>query len=240
METSTLDMNLVASTKPIPEWSQDIENVLDSIRINAYSMSEVHRKRFLHLKNFSNYFDIPVIVISAINTIISVGVQSFLPQPTISITNCILSAICGIIVSVKLYLAIQSQMELELTTSKDFYTLSVDIYKTISLSVPNRGVDGVTFLNTNFQTYSDLVQKSSILHKKINDKMVPTKINSFHAIYNLSSNLADKVIHASNHLPNLLTEQNTMTSNLSNDIENDIKTSISEKSNDILSNDSVE
>lgn len=147
-----MDLALVASNKP-DVWTSDIEAVLDNIRINAYIMSEVHRKQFLQLKNFSNYFDIPVIVISAVNTIISVGVQAFLPQPTISITNCVLSATCGIIVSVKLYLAIQTQMELELSTSKDFYTLSTNIYKTISLNAPNRGVDGIVFLHLfSFQT----------------------------------------------------------------------------------------
>jgi len=168
-----------------------------------------------------------VIVISAINTIISVGVQSFLAQPIISITNCILSAICGIIVSVKLYLAIQTQMELELSTSKDFYTLSVDIYKTISLAVPNRGVDGVTFLNTNFQTYSDLVQKSSILLKKLNDRMVPDKIllyNSSNVINN--SNLEKEVIRASRIKSDFL-------SNPPNDIENSI-INVNEYENSII------
>ena len=156
-------------------------------------MSEIHRKRFLHLKAFSNYFDIPVIIISAANTIISVGVKSFLSQETISFTNCILSAICGIIVSIKLYLSIQTQMELELSTSKDFYTLSVEIYKTISLCDTNRGIDGIIFLNEKFKTYSDLVQKSSILIKQMNDTMVPDKIETL-------LNLQNEVMRASNTL----------------------------------------
>lgn len=190
-----MDLALLASNKP-DVWTRDIEAVLDNIRINAYNMSEVHRKQFLQLKNFSNYFDIPVIVISAVNTIISVGVQSFLPQPTISITNCVLSATCGIIVSVKLYLAIQTQMELELSTSKDFYTLSTNIYKTISLNAPNRGVDGLTFLNTCFQEYSELVQKSTMLRKKINDKLVPHKISLFESLYRIPAHItSDEISH---------------------------------------------
>ena len=210
---------ILASNKP-DIWSRDIEIVLDNIRINAYNMSEVHRKQFLQLKNFSNYFDIPVIVISAVNTIISVGVQAFLPQPTISITNCVLSATCGIIVSVKLYLAIQTQMELELITSKDFYTLSTNIYKTISLNAENRGVDGIAFLNTCFQEYSELVQKSSMLRKKINDRMVPQKIGLFESIYNLPSHITSDLIPHLN-LPQLSAEINSMTSNLSEEISKD-------------------
>lgn len=211
-----MDLAVLPTNKP-DIWSRDIETVLDNIRINAYIMSEVHRKQFLQLKNFSNYFDIPVIVISAVNTIISVGVQSFLPQPTISITNCVLSATCGIIVSVKLYLAIQTQMELELSTSKDFYTLSTNIYKTISLNAENRGVDGIAFLNTCFQEYTELVQKSSMLRKKINDKMVPQKIGLFESIYNLPSHLTSDLIPHLN-LPEMSAEINSMTSNLSQDV----------------------
>jgi hypothetical protein len=198
--------NSLSLTKPLEKWSQDIENVLDRIRVNAYNMSEIHRKRFLHFKAFSNYFDIPVIIISAANTIISVGVKSFLSQETISFTNCILSAICGIIVSIKLYLSIQTQMELELTTSKDFYTLSVEIYKTITLCETNRGVDGIVFLNEKFKTYSVLVQKSSILIKQMNDVMVPDKIETL-------LNLQNEVNIASNLL--------SLTAN-TNDIENNV------------------
>jgi len=211
-----MDLAVLPTNKPYI-WSRDIETVLDNIRVNAYIMSEVHRKQFLQLKNFSNYFDIPVIVISAVNTIISVGVQAFLPQPTISITNCVLSATCGIIVSVKLYLAIQTQMELELSTSKDFYTLSTNIYKTLSLDAQNRGVDGIAFLNSCFQEYSELVQKSSMLRKKINDKMVPHKISLLESIYNIPTHLTSDLIPHLN-FPQLSAEINGMTSNLSEEI----------------------
>ena len=222
---------ILAPTKP-DIWTRDIEAVLDNIRINAYNMSEIHRKQFLQLKNFSNYFDIPVIVISAVNTIISVGVQSFLPQTTISITNCVLSATCGIIVSVKLYLAIQSQMELELTTSKDFYTLSTNIYKTISLNPENRGLDGLAFLNTSFQEYTELVQKSSILRKKINDKMVPHKLGLLDSIYKIPTTLSHEVITHLN-LPQLSSEINNMTLNLSDEISKDEEITKSENSDNI-------
>lgn len=211
-----MDLALVASNKP-DVWTSDIEAVLDNIRINAYIMSEVHRKQFLQLKNFSNYFDIPVIVISAVNTIISVGVQAFLPQQTISITNCVLSATCGIIVSVKLYLAIQTQMELELSTSKDFYTLSTNIYKTISLNAPNRGVDGIAFLNTSFQEYSELVQKSSMLRKKIDDKMVPHKISLLESLYRIPSHItSDEISHLNLDRPRFESAAPTYSSSLDN------------------------
>ena len=242
--TNPQSQTLIPSTadNSVPVWTPDIENVLDHIRLNAYHYSEKHRKRFLNLKNTANYFDIPVIIISAANTIISVGVQAYLNQQTISITNCVLSAVCGIIVSIKLYLAIQAQMEVEIATSKDFYSLSVEIYKTISLCVPNRGVDGITFLNECFQKYNDLVQKSNILNKNIKDKMVPDKIPSLpllQANYVLPPNLAltlpsltDSMIQ--NQIPSLPPSSNPVT-----DLESGINTDESNHSIHDLSNNSV-
>lgn len=232
----------------VPVWTPDIENVLDQIRLNAYHFSEKHRKRFLNLKNIANYFDIPVIIISAANTIISVGVQAYLNQQTISITNCILSAVCGIIVSIKLYLAIQAQMEVEIATSKDFYSLSVEIYKTISLCVPNRGVDGITFLNECFQKYNDLVQKSNILNKNIKDKMVPDKIPSLTLLQanyvlppNLASEAAANIVLPSltdsmvqNQIPSLPPSSNPVT-----DLESGVNTDESNYSIHDLSNNLV-
>ena len=58
--------NSLSLTKPLEKWSQDIENVLDRIRVNAYNMSEIHRKRFLHFKAFSNYFDIRFFTITQV------------------------------------------------------------------------------------------------------------------------------------------------------------------------------
>ena len=122
-------------------------------------------------------------------------------------------------------------MELELTTSKDFYTLSTNIYKTISLNTENRGVDGIAFLNTCFQEYSELVQKSSMLRKKINDKMVPHKIGLLESIYNLPSHLTGDMIPHLN-LPEMSTEINSMTSNLSEEISKEEEEDLKEKSQD--------
>jgi hypothetical protein len=200
-------MSTQSLTTSPPVWSSDTELVLDRIRVNAYNMSEVHRRRFLYLKGMANYFDIPVIILSAVNTIMSVGVQPYLSQGTISISTCVISAFSGIIVSIKLYLSIQSEMEIELSTCKEFYNLSVDIYKTISLDVPNRGVDGITYLNTCFQTYSDLVEKSSVLTKKLKDKMVPDQI-SFLPIPSHSPSVIDLPL---NHVPTLSASLNVST-----------------------------
>jgi hypothetical protein len=225
-------MSTQSLTTSPPVWSSDTELVLDRIRVNAYNMSEIHRRRFLYLKGMANYFDIPVIILSAVNTIMSVGVQPYLSQGTISISTCVISAFCGIIVSIKLYLSIQSQMDVELATCKEFYNLSVEIYKTISLDVPNRGVHGITYLNDCFQTYSDLVQKSSVLTKKLKDKMVPDQISFLpiptHPVIDLSLNQA----HTPSASLNVSTIDSTLPQLSTYDIEKGINIPTTEELSD--------
>lgn len=57
-------------------------------------------------------------------------------------------------------------MEVELNSSKDFYILAIDIFKMLSLTAENRGVDGKTFLDEKYQVYCKLIETSDIIGKK--------------------------------------------------------------------------
>ena len=54
-------------------------------------------------------------------------------QKNVSAVNCMLSLCCGVISSLQLYLNISEMMELNATMSKEFYTLSISIYKYLHL-----------------------------------------------------------------------------------------------------------
>jgi len=84
-----------------------------------------------------------------------------------------LSLICGIVGSIELFLGIQTQMESELFSSKDYYLLSIEIYKIISLLPENRNCDGKAYLEQTYSVYVKLIEKSNILNKKISDKLTP-------------------------------------------------------------------
>ena len=154
-------------------WTPDIESVLENIRVNSVLMSNQHKKRYLYLKYLLNYFRLPVIVVSGLNSVFSVGLQPYMKQDIISVMTCLLSLICGIIGSIELFLAIQTQMENELLTSKDYYLLSIDIFKILSLHPDNRCVDGRAFLDDKYGTYVKLIENSNVIVKKISDKLAP-------------------------------------------------------------------
>jgi hypothetical protein len=153
------------------DWSSDIEKVLEQIRINSVMLSKEHKTKYLYLKGILRYFRVPVILISSIASVSSVGLQSYIDQQLISAITCLLSLTCGIIGSIELFLAIQSRMENELMASKDYYILSIEIFKVLTLERENRSIGGKTFLEASYSTYVKLIENSNIIDKKIGDRL---------------------------------------------------------------------
>jgi len=154
-------------------WSNDIETVLEDIRINSIILSKEHKKVYIRLKNRLQFFRLPVIIISAFSSVISVACQPYIDQKYISLTTCGLALVTGIIGSIELYYGLQRKMELELQTSTDLHTLSTTIFKTTSLDPENRGIGGKTFLDDCYSQYVRLVENSGVLARKIDDKLAP-------------------------------------------------------------------
>ena len=152
---------------------EDIEILLENIRQNCVLLNREHKKRYLRLKQTLKYFRIPIIVLSGVNSLLSVSLQNYIEQGLISITTAVVSLICGTIGSVELYLSISQNMETELITSKDYYLLGIDIFKMLSLKAENRNIDLKTFLDEKFQIYQKLIENSNVLEKKILDKLCP-------------------------------------------------------------------
>lgn len=155
------------------DWTTDIENVLESIRVNCIILSKEHKNRYFALKENLKYYKIPVIIFSSINSIVSVGLQPYLPQGTISMMTCLLALICSIIGSIELYLTIQKSMESELISQRDYYMLGVDIYKTLSLSKQHRPIPAKEYLDKCYNTYCKLTESSNALAKRVEDKLMP-------------------------------------------------------------------
>jgi len=155
------------------DWSADIECVLENIRHNSVILSQEHKKRYFELKEWLKYYKIPVIIISGCNSICSVGLQPYLQQGIISMITCLLALVCSIIGSIELYLAIQKGMEDELISQRDYYLLSVDIFKTLSLIKEHRPIPAKEYLDKCYNIYCKLTESSNALAKKLVDKLCP-------------------------------------------------------------------
>jgi hypothetical protein len=154
-------------------WTPDIETVLDHIRFNSVLLSKEHKTRYFYLKKILRYFRLPIIVISSVNSVISVGFQNYISQTTISLINCMLALFCSLVASIEMYLAINRQMEDELMAAKEFYFISIDIFKVLQLQIERRPPDGKAYLEDRYKLYIKLVETSHLSNKRITDKLTP-------------------------------------------------------------------
>tara|TARA_R110000764_G_scaffold98609_1_gene182969 strand:- start:319 stop:885 length:567 start_codon:yes stop_codon:yes gene_type:complete len=160
------------------EWSDDIEKVLESIRENSLVMRKHHTKNYLSFKSTLKYYKIPVIVISAFNSVLSVGAEKYINQQYLSGITCLLSLLCGIIGSIELYLKLQENCENELIASKDFYSLAINIYKMLSLQRNHRDTDGKVFLEDCYKQYLSIYERANVMKKKYDDALFHTPVLS--------------------------------------------------------------
>lgn len=99
------------------------------------------------------------------NSVFSVGLQPYISQGIISVLCCTVSLICGIIASVELFLALQNTMERELVSSKEFYILSSDIFKTLSIERQHRMLNGKIYLDNIHTKFCNLIDQCELIDK---------------------------------------------------------------------------
>ena len=173
----------LSSTSSV-SWPNDVDVILERIRRNSIILSDYHKQNYFYLHSRLKYFRIPVIIISAFASVFNIGLQPFMDQGWISIICCLMSLVTGLIGSIELFLQIQKRMESDLTYSRDYYLLAIDIYKVLSLDPKNRNGDGGTFLDDKFNIYRKMVENSNILDKKIIDQLAPidTRLTQYHEV----------------------------------------------------------
>jgi len=160
------------------EWSYDIEDILNRVCQNCSIMSKHHKYRYLALKGKLIYFKIPLIVLGGANSVFAVGLNVYLQQESVSVINCLVSLICAIITSIELFLGIQTGMERELTSQRDFYLMAIDISSVLSLERRHRSFNGKRYLEKILSQYNKLISDSDVLDKKIDDKLLNIPSNN--------------------------------------------------------------
>jgi hypothetical protein len=157
-------------------WSHGLHTVLENIRKNSIIYSNAHKHRYLKYKRYAKYFKIPIILLSSVNSVASVGLQAYMEQEAISMLTCLVSLVCAVVTSVEMYLGIQRTMEIELVTSKEFYLLSIDIYKMLQLEMDERLVNPRAYLDDKYKAYCKLIESCELPHKRLADSLAPIEV----------------------------------------------------------------
>ena len=160
-------------------WTEDIERVLEEIRMNAVQLSNNHKQNYFFYKSLHKYFRIPTICLSSVASVSSIGLQNYISQTHISGIVCLLGLTISIVNSIELFLKLQETLEVELNCSKEFYNLSIDIRKTLLLDAPNRQISGASYLEKKYNDYVKLQEQSNLISNTFNDGLnkLPKKIS---------------------------------------------------------------
>ncbi len=161
------------------DWSDDIEKVLEEIRLNAVQLSNNHKQNYFFYKSLHKYFRIPTIILSSVASVSSVGLQNYISQEHINGIVCLLGLSVSVVNSIELFLKLQETLEIELNCSKEFYNLSIDIRKTLLLDRENRQLSGQTYLEKRYNDYVKLQEQSNLISNSFNDGLnnLPKKIS---------------------------------------------------------------
>ncbi len=186
---------LIMCDEPIDDygWSKDYENILTAILANSSLMSDHHRTSHLHLDRRLKYYKLPIIILSGINSIFSIGLSNYIQQESVSVINCLISLIISIIGSIELYLQINKNSDLEAKAYKDFYNLALKINTVLKLSPEHRQEDPKIFVNEMITQYENLFNESRVNGLEDLDKLVPlNKTSSLMSIPKLTPSMSPK------------------------------------------------
>ena len=166
-----------SSTESQNGWSDDIEALLRDMEYNSGILSQIHKTNYLALHEYIKYFKLPIIILSSVNSIFSVGLNAYLSQGLVSSINCLISLICGIISSIELYLGLQKKIENELLSYRDYYLLSVKINNCLKLKREHRSEpNGQLFLTDITNEYTGLFESSEIHSQNFRDRLISIDI----------------------------------------------------------------
>ena len=183
-------------------WSNDIENILEKIRVNAVQMSNSHKTKYFMYKNLIKWFKVPTIVLSSIGSVSAVGLTAYLDQAHISALTCGLALFVSILNSVEMFLKINESMEQELEHSKLYYNLSINIQKTLLLDRTNRGIESGVFLERTYAEYVKLMEQSNLL-LNVQDKLteIPKKLSALQNLVKKKNSNSSSSSNSSNESP---------------------------------------
>jgi hypothetical protein len=110
----------------------DTESILEKIRINSAKLSKHHKKYYLYLKEKQKWFKVPIIILGSINTVLSISLSQYTVWSDIII--CMINLALTIIGSIEMFLEIGKNIEKNYILQREYYILSIDIFKTLSQS----------------------------------------------------------------------------------------------------------
>jgi len=152
-----------------PRWHDAEEAYLKKLQHQCEELYKHNMKEHMYFDRLSNKFNIPILVISAINSLCAVALNSFLRQEYVSVLNAVLSASTGAIGSIQLFLKVNEKMTKATRASMGFKRISLKISKELALDRHVRTTEGPTFVTDCFTDYNQVLEAANPIEKKLSE-----------------------------------------------------------------------
>ena len=157
-------------------WHPDEQEFLSKLEHQCNLYQEHHNKDHMYYQKLASKFNVPILVISALNALCAIALNDFLAQKYVSILNAVLSSGTGVLGSVQLYLKINEKMTNSIRASLLMKRLALKISKELSIEPENRVTDGQAFLSDCFAEFNTALEQGNPVEKSLENHLAFTQI----------------------------------------------------------------
>lgn len=155
-------------------WHDREEEYLTKLERQSLALYEHNMKDFHYYNKLSSKFNVPILIVSAVNALTAVCLNSFLDQEYVSIINAVLSAGAGVAGSIQLYLKINEKMTNATRSAIVFKRLALKISKELSIGREQRVTEGVPFLSECFSEFNTALEQGNPIERRVQDHLAIT------------------------------------------------------------------
>lgn len=152
-------------------WTTEEELFLTNLEKQCNDYYKHNVQEYTYYNGMSSKFNIPILVVSALNALCAISLNDFLSQKFVSILNAILSAGTGILGSIQLYMKLNEKMTNSLRASINFKKLALKISKELTIARKDRTTEGQTFLADCFSEFNTVLEQGNPIEVKIRNHM---------------------------------------------------------------------
>jgi hypothetical protein len=157
-------------------WHPDEQEFLAKLEHQCNLYQEHHNKDHIYYQKLASKFNVPILVISALNALCAIALNDFLAQKYVSILNAILSSGTGVLGSIQLYLKINEKMTNSVRAALLMKRLALKISKELSIEPENRVTDGQAFLADCFAEFNTALEQGNPVEKSLENHLAFTQI----------------------------------------------------------------
>lgn len=154
------------------KWHAEEEAFLENLQKQCETLYKYMLKEHHYYDRLSGKFNIPILIISSVNSLTAVALNSFIAQEYVSVLNAVLSAGTGVLGSVQLYLKLNEKMTKATRASIGFKRISLKISRELALAREVRTTEGPSFVQDCFSEYNQILESSNPIEKKLEEFLV--------------------------------------------------------------------